>query len=257
MINVHYIHIMPLKSAFIEMSDFSQTVSFVKSQEKNIKISLDNSQYQGIPRNLIICNGKNLSPSEKDTCIGLQRHRILKNRTSSNTVFLGDLKANLAILELYSRDVTHVSIDLNVLKKSELPFCADAMPSGLTTEEFAQIARYLGFSNSIESVTITNQDQMVLQNELTIEIIAEFLWYFTEGVVNRVKEDPYDKKYASMQYLQHSDFNESLLIYKSLKSDRRWVSMENKKVLVPCSNKEYELLQSNEMPERVLELLTS
>jgi len=238
---------------YSEMSDFSQKVDFVESEvpffeihsKFNIKIS---------KKKLLILNGTQDRLNGEDTYIGIQRHRITNRNHHKNVLFLGDLKANPSLIEIYSRDTTEIFIDLNVLKKSEIPNCKDAKPSGLTSEEFAKLARYLGFANSIEKITISNSDQSILSSESVLSIIAEFLWYFIEGTTFKVEENPLNEEYASKHHLQHSQFSESLILIKSRKSDRCWLKKEDFEPLIPCTAQEYTELKNDEIPSRLWQL---
>jgi len=246
-----------LKSAFSQMSDVGQKSNFIYSDASNLNISLEPLISIADSFKLNLSNGTDISRTDNILLAGIQRHRLDTSIDPDNVLFLGTLKADLSLIELYSRNISEVKIDLNILKKSEILECKDAKPSGLTTEELAQIARYLGFSNTIKNIVITNADQKLLLAKNTTEILAEFIWYLSEGYKNRIKEDPYSKDYASTQHLQHSEFTHSIILYKSKKSQRRWVSGEDDKTLIPCSLNEYDQLLKNEIPQRLWPLLIS
>ncbi len=254
MIKVSYNQNNSLIRLFSEMSDFGQKVNFIQSTSSNCVIEIkSNDSFNN--HNLVILNGNQCQLNHHDTYMGIQRHRIKKIEYSKNILFLGDLKSNYSLMEIYSRNATNAIIDLNVLKKSEIPKCNDAKPSGLSTEEFAQLGRYLGFSNAINKITISNSDETLLLEESTLNIIAEFIWYFVEGATLRIKEHPLKNDYAQIQYLQHSQFTDSLVLIKSKKSDRHWIKKDNSETLIPCTKEECDQLKNDQIPKRLWELL--
>lgn len=170
---------------------------------------------------------------------------------------LGQVSKDITIVEPVLRDANIVSIDLNVVKGSELSLNQKYSPNGLDGKEICAIARYAGISNKVTSFGIYEYKPSK-DDEITSMLISQMLWYFIEGVNYRVKDDDFsdDKNYQKFITLVDS---EELVFYKSNKTGRWWIEIPflsevNNKLkrhtLLPCMHQDYLDACNNQVPER-------
>ena len=168
---------------------------------------------------------------------------------------VGSINADYKITEPIVRNADIMAINLSSLKASERQLCGEN-PNGLTTEQLCQIAKYSGLSDKLGFLGIF-KGQNAPGNDP--QIIAHVLWYFLEGVINRMGDFPVGSKkdYLRFNVVLEND-QQSLVFYKSNKSDRWWMEVpyppsENSKFerhhLVPCDQHDYENAMNNELPD--------
>jgi len=170
---------------------------------------------------------------------------------------LGDVSANIEIVEPVLRDANIVTVDMKSIKASEVSVKQRYSPNGLTGKEICAIARYAGISNKVSSFGIYEYKSSK-DDEVTAMLIAQMIWYFIEGVNCRVKDDDFtdDNNYQKFTVLVD---DEELLFYKSTKTGRWWIEIPfllnvNNKLkqhtLLPCMHQDYIDATNNKIPER-------
>ena len=193
--------------------------------------------------------------------LGYQRHVVDKSlfhdiqNSENQGLSLGKLRTKEYLLEPILRDTNYVHLDLSVVRKSDC-LCSNNFSTGLSAEELCQLARYAGEGNQLNLISINTSNILKDNVEYSADLIAQFMWYFVEGLSLDQKEDP----------LQSSNFREYLIdlpniskpiIFKQSKSSGKWwvksLSANNK--YHSCALQEYEESVKNELPERLLKIL--
>ena len=170
---------------------------------------------------------------------------------------LGEVSHDISMVEPVLRDANIVSIDLGVLRSSEVSMNQKATPNGLDGKEICAICRYAGISNKVSSFGIweykpSNDDEM------TSMLIAQMMWYFIEGVNFRVNDDDFKDEDHYQKFITLVDEQE-LVFYKSIKTGRWWIEIPflsevNNKLkrhtLLPCMHQDYVDACKNIVPDR-------
>ncbi len=187
----------------------------------------------------------------------LSEHNILNHKAVStkDSCNLGSLKTNIHHSEILLRNAESVLLDLAVLKKSESPNNPRNKPNGLFTEEACVLAKNAGSSNMLDCFNLSGFSK----NNCDIEahICAELIWYFIEGFKQRTLEVPRPGTNNGMkEIIVDSEVTEEhFKFYKSRKTGRYWFQSSNSKKIIPCSEKEYLEMTSQNIPDRILQHL--
>ncbi len=170
---------------------------------------------------------------------------------------LGEVSANINIVEPVMRDAHLVSVDLKSIRASEFDSNQKFSPNGFNGKEICAITRYAGISNKVSSFGIYGYNYAAKDNATTM-LIAQSIWYFIEGVNCRVKDDDFTNDQNFQKYNVLVDEDE-LIFYRSLKTGRWWIEIPflpnvnnklKKHTLLPCTHGDYEGATRREIPER-------
>ncbi|MCB9309178.1 MAG: hypothetical protein H6567_03855 [Lewinellaceae bacterium] len=198
---------------------------------------------------------------DKYNFIGYQRHKcpyldVLKVENNFlNALSLGKYTTFPYMLEPILRDADLLHCHLDILKKSEAPHCYTALPTGITSEQFCQIAKFAGMSDNLKclSVSPTTID-FDHQNESCIT--AEFLWYFLEGLNMRSADHPIlNTEYQSFVVTnQHLDID---LTFVQNEYGKYWLKLkkDGSPKYIACAPEEYQLCLHQEIPNRLLKII--
>ncbi|MFT4678175.1 MAG: formiminoglutamase [Flavobacteriales bacterium] len=198
--------------------------------------------------------------------IGHQRYFVdpelleLMDKLFFDTLRLGVVNENLWESEPILRQADLVSLDLNSIRKSEMPGNESAGPNGLYAEKVCQMARYSGISDKLSSFGVFGYDPLSDPSGAGAELVAEILWCFLDGVKDRKSDSPIGDKKDFIKYTVHSESHgHNLIFYKSEKSDRWWMDVpypagqKNKYErhhLVPCTYTDYQRATNEDIPDR-------
>ena len=170
---------------------------------------------------------------------------------------LGQVSKDITLVEPVMRDANMVSIDLNVIKASEVSLNQKFSPNGLDGKEICAIARYAGISNKVTSLGIYEYKPSK-DDEITSMLISQIIWYFVEGINCRVKDDDFSDERNYQKFITLVD-NQELVFHKSNKTGRWWVEIPflsevNNKLkrhtLLPCTHQDYIDASNNMVPNR-------
>ncbi len=170
---------------------------------------------------------------------------------------LGNVSADLSVVEPVMRDADLVGIDLNSVRSSELSVRHNKMPNGFDGKEICTIARYAGISDKVSSFGVFEYKNDPHEEKAAM-LVAQIVWYFIEGVNFRASENVDIEKENFTTYKVPVD-NEVLTFYKSKKTDRWWieipfiVGLNNKlkrHTLLPSTHKDYLDACDQNIPER-------
>lgn len=191
------------------------------------------------------------------TYFNSQEEIDLMERLYFESYRLGEVSKDITIVEPVMRDANIVSVDLGVIKASELSLKQRLSPNGLTGKEICAVSRYAGISNKVSSFGIYEYKPSH-NDAVTSMLIAQMLWYFIEGVNCRVKDDVFINETKYQKYTTLTD-SEELVFYKSTDTGRWWIEIPflininnklKKHTLLPCTHKDYIDACENKIPNR-------
>lgn len=166
---------------------------------------------------------------------------------------LGEIYADITSAEPILRDADLVSMDMHAVALSQSHSSCEE-PNGFNGREICALARYTGISDHVSSLGLYNLHHY--QTPTHTKLAAQILWYVIEGIHYRKNE--YDVQNLSdfIKYTVSLE-TETLIFYKSKRSDRWWVevpvyvnSQQTQTTYLPCSYKDYQEALQNKIPER-------
>lgn len=174
---------------------------------------------------------------------------------------LGEVTADLKVVEPILRDADIVSIDLSAIKNTEAPANNNGTPNGFSGAEICAISRYAGISDKVSSFGIYEFNQKYDSKNQTAQLIAQMIWYFIEGVNYRAHDYPFGLKENYKKYIVPIE-DQVLNFHKSNKSGRWWMEInlnnDNKykrHALIPCTYQDYVCATNQDIPDRWIRTL--
>ena len=178
--------------------------------------------------------------------IGFTRHntsmQTLDALDSAKAFSLGTIKKDINSVEPLVRDIRLACIDVSMIS---------GVSVGLTIFEMCSIVRYLGYSNSLDTLYLYHPE--LGTSESAMEQIALLTWYFLEGRQHR--QDDYPSNPSNQKYLVYSDLlNTDIEFSKSKLTGRWWMqNPSNEQNYIPISFSEYEATVNTGLPSRLLQ----
>lgn len=167
---------------------------------------------------------------------------------------LGLVRNNIMNYEPMVRDANVLSISMNAVKFADAPASKRSSPNGLSGDEICQFAYFGGFSSRVNIFILADIDPALDIRNTTSLLAAQALWHVCDGFTNNIIEDPLLASDNLTKYHIHLEItNQDLAFYYSNITKRWWmeVTIENKrKILVSCTQDDYELSCNQEIPER-------
>lgn len=170
---------------------------------------------------------------------------------------LGEVSADISIVEPVMRDANLVGIDLGAVSAGSLGNYRLSSPNGFDGKEICALSRYAGISDKVTSFGIYEFNSEWSFPSASM-LVAQIIWYFIEGVNFRKNENTNLAKKEFIRYQVPID-EEILVFYKSPVSGRWWIeipfiSPANNKLkrhtLLPCTQKDYVDACNQVIPER-------
>ena len=201
------------------------------------------------------------------TNIGYQAYYVNKedkkllNKLNFDAFRLGKVRANIKETEPLLRDADMLSIDISSVKQAEAPAFYDPSANGFYGEEICQLARYAGLSDKLSSFGLYNVNPKFDVNNQTVNLSAQIIWYFIDGVTSRYKDYPVGKLKDYTKYIVNFDGeNQNIIFYRNTSNNRWWMEVPNPKKsdikkIISCSYHDYKLACDQEVPERWLRVL--
>lgn len=181
----------------------------------------------------------------------------LMDRLFFDAYRLGEVTADISMVEPVMRDANIVGIDINAVGAGALGNLHTSTPNGFDGREICTLARYAGISDKVSSFGIFEIGSKF--NFLSCNmLIAQTLWYFAEGVNYRKNENTISAKKEFIKYQVPLD-DDILVFYKSPVSGRWWIEIPfvmggNNKLkrhtLLPCTHDDYLEACNQVLPER-------
>mgnify|MGYP002624032025 CR=1 FL=1 len=187
----------------------------------------------------------------------------LMDKLLFDTYRLGMAKQDLVDIEPIIRNADMVTIDMSAVRFADSPGCKQATPNGFSGEEMCTLAHYAGANNKLSSFGIYEYNPSLdIRNQSAI-LIAEMIWYFVQGYVQRSNDLPDIAKGNFFKYyVSLFDNTYKLIFYKSKTSHLWWMEIPieegknakfSRNYIIPCSEKDYRTACQEEMPERWLQ----
>ncbi len=172
---------------------------------------------------------------------------------------VGAIKNNIAETEPLLRNADLFVFSANSIRASDCPASLEANPNGFFGEDACQIMRYAGMGNELSSVGVYDISSLKDIDGRSAKLVSQMLWYFIEGFYNRRNDYPIaDSKDYMIYRTTFKNNNYEITFYKHILSDRWWMevpypkerSAQKDSYMVPCSYKDYQAAQNDEIPDR-------
>lgn len=172
---------------------------------------------------------------------------------------LGVVRNQFEHIEPILRDADLVSLDISALRMSDAPAQTDGSPNGFYADEVCRLSRYAGLSDRVQSFGVFEVDAKLDNARQTSKLVAQIIWYYFEGYVNRKHDFPKALLTDYTKYeVQIDEIDFPIVFYKSNKSNRWWIevqgssNIEGKKetMVVACAESDYQSACMNEIPDR-------
>lgn len=191
--------------------------------------------------------------------IGYQTHLIgekLIDQTKNigEHLRLGQLRDDFSKAELLLRNANVLSFDMGALKFADAPGTRQKNPNGLRGDEACQLARYAGLSPALSVFGLFDViENLSSASAITINLAAEIIWYFLEGVSGR--------KIPGKQttYKVEIDGMEQPIVFRHEQETNRWwfevQSVSGETLEIACTEFDYREAATNEIPGRWLKFV--
>ncbi len=177
-----------------------------------------------------------------------------------DAIRLGEIRRDLEEAEPYLRAADMLSIDISAVRHSEAPGNPKASPNGFFAHELCQLTRYAGLSDKLSSIAFYEFNPSLDPSGQTAALLAQAIWYFADGFMNRMQDLPRVKNKSFVKYTTTLKAGKhDLVFYKSKKSGRWWMevtlppvkgSKKERTQLVPCSYNDYLMAGKDELPDK-------
>lgn len=197
--------------------------------------------------------------------IGYQSHfvssKITKYLSDQLHFFyrLGYIRSKIKEVEPIFRDADIIGLNIASIRQSDAFGQSNPSPNGYYGEEICQLARYAGLSTKLSSFGIYDYNCIYDINFQTAHMIAQIVWYFIDGFLNRTLEYPYENETDYKKFIVNIDsFKQELIFYKSEKTNRWWAEVPSisrdatKQILISCTYDDYIEAGNGDIPDRWL-----
>lgn len=161
---------------------------------------------------------------------------------------LGRIREEMDEMEPVLRSCDMLSIDMNAVRLCDAPFLREGSPNGFFGDEMCQLTRYAGMSGQMSSMGIYGYLAENDPDRRGAKLIAQMLWYFVDGYIQRKNEAPLEQREEFIEYNIALTGNDTLFV-KSKRTNRWWMQLPDGS-FTPCSYKDYLTAANNEIPER-------
>lgn len=195
--------------------------------------------------------------------IGYQNHLVgeqllEKTKGISNHLRLGKLRDDFSVAEPLMRNTDMLSFDVGAIKYSETAIKHQKNPNGLRGEEACKLAHYAGISNRLKIFGIFEVFPENEKNTIIYKLSAEIIWYFLEGCQNRKTDDKIASENTVIYKVEIDELEQPIIFLNDPDTNRWWfeiTSLSGDKAVFACSEEDYRLAASNEIPGRWLDYI--
>jgi hypothetical protein len=183
-----------------------------------------------------------------------QEEKDLMERLFFESIRLGQILEDVTLAEPFLRDADIVGMDMKSLSWQSIADPLQGKPNGIDSRTICALTRYTGLSDRTSFLGIYEIPSTPMMNQL----LAQMIWYFLEGIQFRFDEYPVFLGEGFLKYsveLSH----QTLVFYKSQKSQRWWMELTNdshldnkskSSTLLACTPKDYDDAIHDVVPER-------
>lgn len=175
----------------------------------------------------------------------------------SESYRVGVVRSDITEMEPVLRDANIVSLDMSSVRQADSPGHFDPSPNGFYGEEICLLAKYAGQSDNLEVFGVFEANPVFDLNGQTSRLAAQIIWYFFEGMSQKVVEDPSGPNGNFTKYIVNlSDVGKDIIFYRSNVTERWWMktpvskedSTENE--FIACTYNDYKMASDQEIPDR-------
>ncbi len=186
-------------------------------------------------------------------------NELLKN-IPFQEIRLGALRENINLAEPILRDADIASIDANALRHSEAPCQIIKSPNGFYGEELCHLSRYAGISDRLKGLSLTGFDLSEDKHNITTAILAQTIWYFIDGFINRKGDYPLKEQNLTEYLVDFKALDTKISFWKSTLSGRWWIQLPKEKtgeknMLIACTYEDYLEATNEDIPERLIKVM--
>lgn len=193
-----------------------------------------------------------------------QSHLLHSNKLDglriNQSMRLGEFRNNFRQAEPLIRDIDVAFFNLDSIRYSEIPGIVNTSPSGLTSEESCQIMKYMGLNTKNNLIGFLGYDPKYDFHGQGAMIISQMIWYYLEGLDQRIIEDVNNTSYIQTFMVELSDYNLSLKFLQSKKTGRWWVEIplneDKESYFMPCSEEDFDKARNNDLSYRIFNELS-
>lgn len=225
----------------------------------DVSVSLNTNLYQISNK---ISNITNETQLIKSNFIGYQRHlcklediyEIEENHY--NSISLGKIRTYPYLSEPILRDCQLLHINLDAMRSSECPGIKDTLPTGLNAEELCQLMKYAGSANNIKAVSVKSYDPENYAD--SAKLLAESLWYFSEGMNFRNNYDHPLQNNDNCQFIVTDPSLADDIIFIKNNATHRWWAKKTQgdtSEYLACAYEEYQSCINDETTDRIYKFI--
>ncbi len=175
---------------------------------------------------------------------------------------LGKLRGALSLAEPILRDADIVSLNADVIRNSEATAQISKSTNGFFGEELCQISRYAGISDRVKGFSLNGFALEKDDNQLTANLMAQAIWYFIDGFMNRKGDYPLKEQNLTQYIIKLKSLNTEISFWKSTLSGRWWIQLPKdknggKNLLIACTYEDYLEATKEEIPDRLIKALNN
>ncbi len=173
----------------------------------------------------------------------------------------GELQANLETAEPALRKADLISFDLSALRSESCPGSREGSPGGFDVIEACRLARYAGLGYQVNTFFLSGLAPAKDVHGRSAQLAALLVYYFLEGRHQRWNDQPSPDRKNLRHYsvrlhasVEHIDF------FQHHGTGRWWMEVPfpdnldqrraDQTLLIPCSESDYELARTDEIPPR-------
>lgn len=170
---------------------------------------------------------------------------------------LGSVRSNISIVEPCLRDTNVLNINISSVRTADAPEQKIKNPNGLYAEEFCQLCRYGGISDTAQLFAFTYDSNFL--HEITALLIAQGIWFVFDGIISRYSDYPKTSIEECNKYIVFvEEYDLELSFYESKKSQRWWVQKYNSAdEYVSCSYYDYQSICNGTISNEMLKIITT
>ena len=189
------------------------------------------------------------------TNIGYQRHLCstdemeLMEKLFFEYISLGEISENNNKAEPFIRDANIVGFDVKSLSFHAKASSDFSYPNGIDSRLACILSKFAGSSVNTQFFGLFE----LLNNKISNKLYAEIIWYFIDGIRNRIKEVDFNDSNIFYKYIVQTSGND-LVFFKSKMTNKWWMeikSIDNKvSKYLPCLEEDYQISLSDNLPKR-------